>query len=381
MEFLLALPGYQVNIMENTKRKKIILTGGHLSPLLAVLTEIDGVADVAVVGRKYTFEADKGVSLEYTLFKERKIAFYTISAARFQRKFTRRTIPALLKFPRSIWTAVSILMREKPNVVLTFGGYIGLPVALAAYLLRIPVVLHEQTQKAGVTNKIIGKIASRVCISNNSSRKYFPSSKTTLTGNPIRPEVFEIQKEFKTEKGLPILFVMGGSAGAHTLNVYVEYMLKSLLADFTVIHQTGDAGEYQDFARLSTFRRTFSSKMQNRYIIRKFIMPDEIGWLYKNSEVIFARAGANTVSELLTLGKKALLVPLSHGQHNEQLENAILYEESGLGDYVEEKNVQLNSLLSSLQALKDKKLDSEVELEGANTAAKKIASIVLKAAR
>lgn len=367
--------------MENTKRKKIILTGGHLSPLLAIFTVLSKEADIVIVGRKHTFEADKGVSLEYTLFKERKVAFYSLPAARLQRRFTKRTIPALLRFPKSVWSAFIILMRERPDAVLTFGGYIGLPIAISAYILKIPVVLHEQTQKAGVTNKIIGKIAYKICISSHSSRKYFPVSKTILTGNPIRPEVYEIQKEFKTEKNLPILFVMGGSAGAHTLNTYVEYMLKSLLSDFTVIHQTGDAQEYQDFARLSLLRNKLPSKMQNRYIIRKFIMPDEIGWIYANAEVILSRAGANTVSELMTLRKKALLIPLSHGQHHEQLENAKLYVENAIGEYVEEKDVQLNSLLRLLLELKDKKLDAQIDLKKTNTAAQKIASITLKAAR
>lgn len=367
--------------MQNIKRKKILLTGGHLAPLLAVLTVLEKDADVVVVGRRHTFEADKGFSLEYTLFKERKIPFYNLSAARLQRRFGRKTIPSLLRFPGSILRVFSILLHERPDAVLTFGGYIGFPVALSAYVLRIPVVLHEQTQKAGVASKIIGKIAAKVCISNSSSRKYFPAGKTILTGNPIRPEVFMVQKEFKVEKNLPILFVMGGSTGAHIINTYVEYTLKSLLSDFTVIHQTGDAQEYQDFNRLSTLRRRLSPRMQKRYLLQKFIMPDEIGWLYENATVILSRAGANTVSELLACRKKALLIPLSHGQHNEQLENAKLYAESGLGEYIEEKDVQLNALLKTLLILRDKEMNFDARLEEEGSAAKKIVSITLREAK
>jgi UDP-N-acetylglucosamine--N-acetylmuramyl-(pentapeptide) pyrophosphoryl-undecaprenol N-acetylglucosamine transferase len=356
------------------KKYKIILTGGHLAPLLAVYEVLSRQASCVIVGRKHTFEADKAESLEYTLFKKENISFYNLPTARLQRRFTRHTLPSLFRSPSALISARSVLNHERPDVVLTFGGYIGLPVALAAYMKGIPIVLHEQTLHAGLTNRTIGKIATKICISYPTSARFFPSEKTVITGNPVRPEVFKAYDSLKLPAGLPVLYVTGGSAGAHAINIIIEYILPSLLQKFVVIHQTGDSQEFKDYERLTKLRGSLTEELKTRYMVKKFILPDEIGWVYKRADVVLSRSGANTVTELIALQKKALLIPLPFAQREEQLENAKYYVNTGLGEYILQKNVNLNTFVKKLLSIHESKIPHMPPFK--NDAAEKIAQEV-----
>lgn len=357
-------------------RKKILLTGGHLSPLLAIYNVLKDKVDIVIIGRKYTFEADKTESLEYNLFKNEPVHFYDINAPRLQRKYSKETIPSFFKSPKAISEAVKILQSEKPDVVLLFGGYIGIPVAIAAYIKKIPIIIHEQTLTAGLANRIIGKFASKICISFPESEKYFDKKKTILTGNPVRQEVFEVKSEFDISSDKPLLYITGGSTGAHAINLIVSTMLERLLEKFNVIHQTGDSQEFKDFDALSEKREELSEEQQSRYILRKFILPSEIGWIYKNADLILSRAGINTVTELLALSKKALLIPLPHGQKNEQLKNAEMYQESGLGSYLLQESATPDSVMANLEELFLRKIEKKKSLS--NLAAEEIADVAVK---
>ena len=152
---------------------KVAIVGGHLSPALAVAEKLKD-QEVFYIGRKYTFEGDMGISLESQEMEKLNVPFFDLKTARLQRKFTKHTLPSLLKFPAGFIQAYKILIKIKPDVVLGFGGYLFLPVALAAKLLKIPVVVHEQTLEAGFTNKFVSKFAKKICLSWESSKKYFP---------------------------------------------------------------------------------------------------------------------------------------------------------------------------------------------------------------
>lgn len=361
------------------KNVKVVLTGGHLAPLWAVYEVLRKRAECVVIGRKYTFEQDKTISLEYQLFEELGAQFYNLPAGRLQRKVTRNTVPSLMRTPRAFIAARALLKKEKPAVVLTFGGYIGLPVALAAKSLGIPVVLHEQTQKAGLTSRVISRFAAKICVSFPSSEKHFPPHKTILTGNPLRREIFEVQGTLPIPEDRPVLFVTGGSAGSHRINTYVEFLLPKLLRVFTVIHQTGDAHEFQDYARLSKTAQQLPMDERRHYIIRKFILPSEIGFVYKRADVLLARSGANTVSELIALQKHALLIPLRYGQKEEQLENAKYYQATGLGTYMKEEYVDLGKLYDELVSLSSHK-EPRTQRAPDTSASQEITNIVLDTA-
>ncbi|MEK7451076.1 MAG: glycosyltransferase, partial [Patescibacteria group bacterium] len=163
---------------------RVIIIGGHLSPALSIIEKLPKTDKVLFIGRKYVFEGDQALSLEYKTIQSLKIPFVNLITGRLQRKFTKHTIPSLLKLPYGFMRSILALIKFQPDVVLSFGGYLSFPVVLSAFLLRIPIVIHEQTLEAGLANKILSVFAKKICISWETSRKFFPKGKIVLTGNP-----------------------------------------------------------------------------------------------------------------------------------------------------------------------------------------------------
>jgi len=331
---------------------KVALVGGHFSPALSILEFLQHRGDtVVVLGRKKTFEGQEDISLEYRICEEKKVPFYEIRASRLQRKFTRHTIPSLLKFFTGVHDAYQALKKTKPDIVLSFGGYLSIPIAFSAKVLGIPLVIHEQTQHAGLANKIAAKIAEKVLVTFPSSEKYFPKKKTVVTGNPLRKEIFEIKKTQKVTPGKKILYVTGGSSGSHFINELIESVLPELVQEFTVIHQIGDGQAFHDFDTLDMVRNLLPEEVRSDYIMKQFVYPDEIGWILAYADLVIARSGVNTVLELIALKKISLLIPLPHGQAGEQLANARLIKKLGLGDYKEQDEIERQLFLDLIHTL------------------------------
>lgn len=329
-----------------------------MTPALAVIEKLPKDAEVVYVGRKYPLEGDSAVSLEYQTMNERKIPFIEFHPARLQRKFTRHTFLSLRRLPKGMMEAFNILRHEKPDVILSFGGYVAFPFAVAGSVLRIPVVTHEQTLEAGGTNKLIGKFATKICVSFPSSIPFFPKKKTILTGNPVVSDSpsEEIKKLFSTvNTKYPVITITGGSLGSHAINMLVEPMLAKLLAKYNVIHQTGDAQEFGDFSLLENVRNSLPFTFQERYILTKFISPSDIAYVYKHSDMVVSRSGANTVLTLLLEDIPAILIPLPHSQRQEQMKNALLLKESGLGEVLLQDTITSESLLKAIEMMMEKK--------------------------
>lgn len=330
---------------------KIALIGGHLTPALAVIDALPKDANVIFLGRKYALEGDTSVSLEYKTITERGIPFIPVTTGRMQRKITKHTFTSFFKIPYGLAQAVKILQKEKPAIVVGFGGYVSIPVALAAHLLRIPVVIHEQTLEAGLANKIIARFATKVCISWQHSAAFFPKSKTVLTGNPIR-KFQSHNTEFVIEKHThPVLYITGGSAGSHAINSIVEGALGRLLQHYIIIHQTGDAKAFNDYERLINLKESLPPAMKKRYHVTKFVRPEEVGYFMQHADLVVSRSGMNTVTELLSFGKPCLLIPLPYGQRNEQLKNAQFVKKVGIGDYVLQQTLTPAMFLTKIEGM------------------------------
>lgn len=307
--------------------------GGHFSAALSVIEALPRDVSYIVFGRKYTFEGDSTLSFEYQTAREKHIPFEAITTGRVQRIFTKHTIPSLLKTPIGLVQSLLLLQKHKPDVVLSFGGYVVMPVVLAAYLLKIPIVIHEQAMEAGFANKISSVFAKKICVSWESSHRFFPKDKTVVTGFPIKDSIRkEVSQRVLLPKGnLPLLVVTGGSGGSHELNMFIEKSLPELLDMCRIFHQTGDAKRFNDYDRLISQKESLPKEKKDRYEVEKFVDPDQIGVILRKADLVVARAGINTVSELLYLEKPALLVPLQSGQHNEQMQNAKFFQSTGLG--------------------------------------------------
>lgn len=337
---------------------KIVLVGGHLSPLISVIESLAKDSDLLVIGRKYTFEGDSAHSLEYQMVSNLKIPFVSLTTGRLQRKFTIYTILSLFKLPYGFFKSLKILQKAKPDLVVSFGGYIAIPVAFASYILGIPVIIHEQTLGAGLSNKIVSFFARKVCVSFEQSKKYFPSSKTIVTGNFLRREILYpiLSKSFVLpEEKLPVIYITGGSSGAHFINILVESYLKKLLQNYIIIHQTGDAKKYNDFERLVKLKDSLTESFQKRYVIKKFFDTEEVSTVFQKADLVVSRSGINTVTELLYLGIPALLIPLPFSQEREQVKNALFFQHTGLGEVEDQENITPEKLYEKItKMIKDR---------------------------
>ncbi|HYK08824.1 MAG TPA: UDP-N-acetylglucosamine--N-acetylmuramyl-(pentapeptide) pyrophosphoryl-undecaprenol N-acetylglucosamine transferase [Candidatus Eisenbacteria bacterium] len=324
-----------------------------MAPALGFLNSLPQAWDVVYIGRKYAFEGDLGTSLEYETIKKQHIRFIPFTTGRLQRKFTSRTLPSLGKIPVGFFNALLLLKKEKPDVIMGFGGYLSVPICLAARLLSIPFLIHESSLGAGLANRILAPFATKVCISWDSSRAYFPSNKTILTGNPFLPFDQKLPKNLLPEsvEALPLLFVAGGSGGSHIINTKLLQNLPLLLEKFRIIHQTGSSQEFGDFEKLLKEKEKLSKQLQDRYSVMQFIDPDVVNSVFANADLFIGRSGINTVATLYRLKKKAILIPLSVGQKNEQMENAKLLEAEGLGYIVSQNSLSLETLLQAIEKL------------------------------
>ncbi len=330
---------------------KLLITaggGGHFAPVLCVISSLPKNIDVLLVGRKYGLEGDKALSFEYQIAKKMGIPFVGITAGKLQRKFTRYTLPSLLKSPKGLMEAYAVVRSFKPDVVLSFGGYISVPVVFAAYILRIPVVIHEQTLEAGMANKIASYFAKKVCVSWKNSERFFPQNKIVLTGNPVkRFKIYDSRFKIKKER-LALIYITGGSLGAHAINILVEGCLEKLLDKAIVYHQTGDAQQYKDYDRLFQIRNNLPQNVKKRYILTKFVDPLDVGAIMTQADLVISRAGINTVTELLYFKKPTLFIPLTYSQHNEQRKNAQFMKDLGLAEIVKQEGLIADAFLTHI---------------------------------
>ena len=329
-----------------TQTKKILITGGHVTPAIAVIDQIRSLNlpwTIVFVGRTKAVEGGSHFDLEKKLIEEKNIAFIPIQTGRIQRSFTKYTLVSLIKIPFGFVHAMSILRKEKPNLILSFGGYIAVPIVVAAALLKIPVVTHEQTRKPGLANRLIAHFAKRIFVSFEDIGKSFPPSKVVYTGLPIRKEILEPSQKppFAVDlRHYPVIYVTGGSTGSESINNLLFPIIPELLQNYTVIHQTG----FASFVEAHELRRRLSSTVRDRYIIGKYFEGEEASWIIQHASLVVGRSGANTVMELALLGKRAICIPLPWAGAGEQSENAHWLESLGLSDVIEQKTATSESL-------------------------------------
>lgn len=328
---------------------KLVITGGHHSSAIPVIKRIKDISPktfIYWIGHRRTLKGDLNDTLEYREITSLGIPFYDLKAGKVYKTFN---IVRLLKVPYGFFQAFFILLKLKPDVILSFGGYLAVPVVIAGWFLGIPSITHEQTVVAGYANKVIALFAQKILVSWPQSMLNFPKKKTIFSGIPLRKEINEIKSDsFSINRQLPTVFVTAGKTGSHTINELVKNNLEKLLSFSNVIHQCGDNSVHHDLEKIKTLYAELSSKVPGKYFPKTFIFSDEIGEAYSKADLVVARSGAHTVSELLFLRKPCMLIPLSWVSHNEQYENAKMLVESGLGAIVNETDCSGSAFLSQI---------------------------------
>lgn len=334
------------------KLMKILVSGTHFTPAVAVIEELKKFKGVEIVyvGRKTTMEGDKTQSIESRVLPELNVKFIPIIAGRLQRVLTPYTIPALLKIPIGFIQALYIILSERPDVLLSFGGYVAVPLVFWGWFWSIPIMIHEQTLISGLANKISALFAQRIALSFKQGS--FKNEKVILTGNPVRNDIFrhgeeltlEYEKIFKTawNKKLPVILVTGGNQGSHILNLAIEKILDKLLHISAVIHVTGD-NKFHDFERLE--------ELQNDHYLTKKWIGREWGEILSKVDLVISRAGINTLVELAYLGKPALVTPIPYLYQDEQNKNALFFKKLGLARILSQNELTSSRFLVEIKGM------------------------------
>lgn len=311
----------------------VCITGGHLTPALAVIEEIKRRRlswKLIFVGRRQSFESGKSPTQEERLVRALGVPFHALFTGRLQRTLSLFTFLSLLKLPIGFIQAFAFLLRKRPTAVVSFGGYIALPVVVAAWMLRIVVITHEQTEDLGLANTIIGRFAKRVIFARES-------------GVPLRRVLFDpsASPSFSVDTKHPIIYITGGSTGAQTLNALVFPIVDTLVKTYTVIHQVGAS----DISKARRITESLAQDVRSQYIVAEYFDHPDLAWIYRHTSFLIGRAGANTTAEAAALGVPSLFIPLPWAAGDEQTKNAQKLVRDGMAVVLEQKNLTGETLL------------------------------------
>jgi len=329
-------------------KNNLVLTGGHAATTaVSVVEEIKSQKKdwkLYWIGSKNAIEGKKIVTLESEVLPRLGVEFLSLTTGRLQRRFTLWTIPSLLKIPIGFIQSFYILLKIRPKAVLSFGGFASFPVVFNASLLKIPVIIHEQTSAAGRANLLSAKFATKITLARSESKKYFPNSDFVVTGNPVMHQFTDV-KPISRPKGLPVIFVTGGSRGSQNINLSLEAILKPLLKEYKVIHQTGGI----DYLKFSDIKQKLPQALRDNYEVFIRVNPLTVSKIYSQASLVVSRAGANTVSEIMLTKRPAILIPLPISFLDEQTKNAEIAKKWGIAKVISQDKLTPEKLLREIK--------------------------------
>lgn len=321
--------------------KKIILTGGgtagHVTPNIALLPALSEAGyDVEYIG---SYDG-----IEKKLIEEFNIPYHGIATGKFRRYLDIKNITDPFKVIKGYGEAVKLMKEIKPDIVFSKGGFVSVPVVLAAKKCRIPVISHESDMTPGLANKIAKPAATKICCNFPETVSSLPADKAVLTGTPIRQELLMGNRlagldfcGFNSSK--PVILVVGGSTGAVHVNDAIHAILDRLLETFQVVHLCGKG-------KLDEKYNNIPGYVQFEYVNK------ELRDVFAATDIVISRAGANAICELLTLKKPNLLIPLSaKASRGDQILNANSFKAQGYSMVLEEENMTDDVLYNMIMEL------------------------------
>jgi UDP-N-acetylglucosamine--N-acetylmuramyl-(pentapeptide) pyrophosphoryl-undecaprenol N-acetylglucosamine transferase len=308
------------NISNSTPPRFIISgggTGGHIFPAIAIANALKRLrpdAEILFVGALGKMEMEKVPAAGYRIIG--------LNISGIERSLSPKNLLFPFKLGGSLLQSVRILREFKPDAVIGVGGFASGPVMLAASLRGIPTLIQEQNSYAGITNKVLGKRAKRICVAYPDMERFFPSDRIVLTGNPVRQDILSMegkreagQKTFNLDPAKKTLLVIGGSLGARSINLSVEAHIEAFIkADVQVVWQTGKLFIEQALKAVET-------KGAENFRVQPFITT--MDQAYAVADVVLSRAGASSISELCIVGKPSVLVPFPFAAEDHQTKNAM----------------------------------------------------------
>jgi len=324
-------------------------TGGHTSPGLAVAALLrERSRTCAWIGSRSGIEAQR--------VPQSGIPYIAISTGKLRRYWAwQNAADLLVNVPAGTLSVLRILRTLRPRVVFGTGGFVALPVVFGAAVLRLPVVLHEQTAVPGLANRIGARFARRIAVTFPDRAGRLPAARVVVTGNPLRPELRAGSRSsaiarFQLDPAVPLVYVTGGAQGAHRINRVVGDALASLAEQAQLIHQCGDNPATGDRQWLEGRRAALPPALARRYTVVPYIGA-ELAGIYAAAALVVARAGAGTVNECCQLGVPALYVPLPGTRGDEQTENARIVERVGGAVVLPQSMLTTEQLVREVRAL------------------------------
>lgn len=325
-------------------------SGGHFYPLIAIAGALRIAAANAKERAPEFFllaptEYDAGALFAH------EITFVRVPAGKVRRYFSFRNFLDAFKTLWGIFVAIWQLFRLYPDAVMSKGSYTSTPVVIAAWLLRIPVVVHESDVRPGRANKLASWFAHTIATSYEGSAAYFPPARTVRTGMPVRRELLSPYPGNAAEHlGIaphrPLILVLGGSQGAERVNDLIITALDELLPTYTIVHQTGE--QNAQLVTETAHALTEHKDLLAHYHVRGFLDSESMAAAFSAASLVISRAGSGTIYEIALSGKPAILIPIPEEISHDQRINAYEYARAGGASVMEEANLTPNLLVAEV---------------------------------
>ncbi len=350
-------------------------TGGHVYPLLAVADEvIRSMQSYPDVRMSYSYFGDPGMYRDE--FVKRKIAIRSIVGTKLRRYASLLNIVDAIKFPFSLLQALIKLLFVMPDVVFSKGGTGALPVILAAWVYRIPIIVHESDAIPGLTNRLSFPFASRVGVAFERALSFVKGNKGAVVGNPVRPFLLapsDITKEqakriFGFDPAIPVILVIGGSQGSRRLNSFLLDIATELVPHYQVLHQTGIANFKDVSQELAIVFEGQIQPYQQRYKVVDFFK-NNLKDAFIAADIIISRSGS-FLFEVAVFGKPSIVIPLKESANNHQWFDALEYSQRGACVMIEEENLTATLFLTQLKKI----MENPTVIESMSSAARSFAT-------
>ena len=321
--------------------KRIVLvgggSGGHFYPLIAVAERLNGYRQG---GHQIELIYMGPDAYDVEALRENGINFVYCPSGKQRKYFSILNYLDIFKILYGFLVAIVKLYRIYPDVIFSKGSYTSVPVVLAAWILRIPIVIHESDSRPGSANKLAAHFARYIAISFDDVARFFPVQKIAHTGIPLRSVFSTISTNPLQELGLPsdkpLLFVTGGSLGAERLNLLILSALDELLPMFTIFHQTGST--HEAFMQSNAESKINDTSLLDHYFVKGTLSGTEMNLAQQAATFIVSRAGAGSIFEIAQKGKPSILIPIPEDVSHDQKSNAYAYARTGACSVLEEKN-------------------------------------------
>ena len=338
--------------------KKIVMTGGgtagHVTPNIALMPALRNEGfEISYIG---SYEG-----IEKRLIEEQGVPYYGISSGKLRRYFDPKNFSDPFKVLKGYAQSIRLLKKIKPDVVFSKGGFVSVPVVLAAKHCKVPAIIHESDLTPGLANKLAIPSATKVCCNFPETLSYLPKEKAVLTGSPIRQELLTGNADFAfslchfKDHSKQTILIVGGSSGSRVINTAIRGLLPELLKNYNVIHLCGKDNLDETLTETTGYAQfEYANK--------------ELSDMFALADLVISRAGANAICELLALRKPNILIPLSAAaSRGDQILNANSFRSQGFSYVLEEEELSNTTLLEAIEHVFHKKEAYIEAMENSNS--------------